>query len=81
LVAGQDDQIDAAVFGAALGGIRGRRVELGIAGGGDAVGGMARRSRKSRAMRVARAEESSQLESNSAVWMGTLSVCPSMRRS
>ena len=32
-------------------------------------------------MRVARAEESSQLESKVAVWMGTLSVWPSTRRS
>ena len=39
LGAGQDDQIDAAIFGAAFGGIvAGDGVELGVAGGGDALG-------------------------------------------
>ena len=38
--AGQDDQIDAAIFRAALGGgVGGHGVELGVAGGGDALGG------------------------------------------
>jgi hypothetical protein len=79
---GADNQIDAAVFGAALGGVvAGHGVELGVAGGRDALGrhGLQVEEEAGDARGAGRGELPVGVEF--AVWMGMLSVWPSMRRS
>ena len=68
LGAGQYDQIDTAILSAARSRVIAcHGVELGVSGGRNALGRDGLDVEKETGMRVARAEESSQFESNSAV--------------
>lgn len=80
--AGKDDQIDATIFRAAFGGIvAGRGVVLGVSGGRDALRRYGFHIEKETGDACGAGRGKLQLESNSAVWMGMLSVWPSMRKS